>query len=94
MEILFVCQGNVGRSQMAESIFHMLTEGRHGVRSAGTRVVKDDDHSREGETLKETENSVYILLVLSEIGIDASSRIRTQITPELGRKAGGLRIMG
>ncbi len=39
-EILFVCQGNVDRSQMAEAYYNHLT-GRDGATSAGIDDVAD-----------------------------------------------------
>ncbi|TSC63254.1 MAG: arsenate reductase [Parcubacteria group bacterium Athens0416_74] len=45
MKVLFVCEGNVGRSQMAEGIFRELSHGKHEAFSAGTLVIKGDDHA-------------------------------------------------
>ena len=36
MNVLFVCVENAGRSQMAEGLFALLADGRHGARSAGS----------------------------------------------------------
>lgn len=93
MNILFVCQGNVGRSQMAEAIFNTLTHGGHEVVSAGTRVIKGDDTSRVGQILKETESSGNVLAVLSEIGIDGAHLKRKPLTPEMVEHADKVIVM-
>lgn len=38
--VLFVCLHNAGRSQISEALFGRATEGRHEVRSAGTRPAE------------------------------------------------------
>jgi arsenate reductase len=35
--VLFVCEHNAGRSQMAQALFERAAEGRHDARSAGTQ---------------------------------------------------------
>jgi arsenate reductase len=41
MNVLFVCVQNAGRSQMAEALFRAAADGRHAVRSAGTRPAAE-----------------------------------------------------
>ena len=83
MKILFVCRGNVGRSQMAEVIFKQLND-KHEVLSAGTKVVSTDGESRHGQSLKELlpagEN---VILALREQGIEVAQNTRTQLSPEM-----------
>lgn len=84
MKILFVCRGNVGRSQFAEAIFKQLNN-QHEVLSAGTKVVSKDGQSRHGQTLKELlpagEN---VILALEQRGIIGSGEYaRTQLSPEM-----------
>lgn len=78
MKVLFVCQGNVGRSQMAEAIYN----DRHPdaeVRSAGTRV----DEVAAGSSIGDTASALHVLAVMREVGIDLSRKTRTAVTPEL-----------
>lgn len=49
MKILFVCRGNVARSQMTEKIYNTLTRS-HDAQSAGTQA------EFEGETLADRKN--------------------------------------
>ncbi len=75
MNILFVCSGNVGRSQMASILFEAAAHGRHHARSAGTDVFE-----KEGQTLGSLAVANEVLAVLDEIGVDARARTRTQVT--------------
>ena len=47
MNILFLCKANVGRSQMAESLFGILS--RHNVMSAGSDVKKEDEGKKKNK---------------------------------------------
>jgi arsenate reductase len=40
MNVLFVCIQNAGRSQMAEALFGLAADGRHGARSAGSNPAE------------------------------------------------------
>lgn len=70
MNILFVCKANVGRSQMAESWFGVLS--KHNVKSAGTNVNGD-----EGKELHE-----YVIGCMKELRCDLSGHYRKQLTRE------------
>jgi arsenate reductase len=61
MNVLFVCIGNAGRSQISEALFSRATQGRHEARSAGTRPAA----------------SVHPVVVeaMAELGIDLSARV-------------------
>lgn len=84
MNILFICRGNVGRSQMAEAIFNKKYKGVHSATSAGTLVRSKEGESRHGQKLKDLLPAAKeVLDVLSEIGIDASEYERTQLSPEM-----------
>ncbi len=93
MKVLFVCEGNVGRSQMAEAIFNKLTGNAHEVSSAGTYVIKGDDHSRVGKVLAETRGAENVLAVLNEIGVDASRAVRKPLTQALVEDAEKIVVM-
>jgi len=88
MKILFVCAGNVARSQMAGALFESLSE--HEGISAGTNVG-----DAEGQTLGERARdpigpdigNIVLELMLQE-GMDLSTKVRNQVTPELVESAG------
>lgn len=83
MKILFICRGNVGRSQMAAEVFKQLNNN-HEILSAGTKVVSPTTgESRHGQILKDTKGAENTIFVLQERGIDASGNRRTQLNPKL-----------
>jgi len=75
-EILFICSGNVGRSQMAEAFWNGLSKNYHAS-SAGTSVGE-----REGEHLHG-----YVLDAMRELNYDLSERVRKQLTQDMVRDA-------
>jgi len=93
MKVLFVCEGNVGRSQMAEGIFRELSHGKHEAFSAGTLVIKGDDSSRVGKKLGDTVGAENVLAALKEIGVDASEYVRKPVTQELVESADTVVVM-
>ena len=77
MKILFICKGNVGRSQMAEALMkksHPEVE----VISAGTQLSGPEQPI--GELVP---NIQEVLDVMNEEGIDVSSYVRKQLTEEM-----------
>jgi len=87
MNILFICRGNVGRSQMAEAIFNILPKNNqknsHNISSAGTRVIDKDGVSQHGQMLKDLPAAKYVVDVLHERGIEVAENSRTQLNPEM-----------
>lgn len=81
MQVLFICGGNVARSQMAEAIFNDSAKGRRTASSAGTKVTAE----REGQKLKDKD--MNIVTVMQEIGIDVSNCERKMFTLEMFEKA-------
>lgn len=79
MKILFVCRGNVGRSQIAETIFNQRTSGKHHAFSAGTWVKNKEGVSMHGKKLHEFDAAKEVILSLQEIGIDSRENKRDQI---------------
>jgi protein-tyrosine-phosphatase len=79
MNILFVCRGNVGRSQMAEALLRERLPLLN-IQSVGTRVFDKEGNSKEGEKLHEREGAHVVIQVLRELGINAENAKRNQIT--------------
>jgi arsenate reductase len=87
MNILFVCKGNVGRSQIAEALFVELSPEEHAVSSAGTDV------SAEGQKLGDFEPAQVVIDSLKEIGVEVSQKARNQLTPEMVEHADRIIVM-
>lgn len=94
MKILFVCQANVGRSQMAKLIFNKLAGGNHIATSAGIKVIdKATGKNCEGQAIKDVPAAENALRVLKEIGIDAGEQTRHQVTAEDAARADMVVVM-
>lgn len=78
MKILFVCRGNVGRSQMAAALLQKYTDNRLEVASAGTKLSGPEQPI--GELMPATNE---VIEVMNEIGVDVSNNLRRQITEEM-----------
>jgi arsenate reductase len=61
MNVLFVCIGNAGRSQMSEALFTRAAPGRHEARSAGTQPA---EHVHP-----------EVVQAMRELGVDLSDRV-------------------
>lgn len=77
MKILFVCKGNVGRSQIAEVLYKNL-HPEASVFSAGTAISGPEQPI--GELMPGIRE---VLDVMQEEGIDVSGNIRKQLTEEM-----------
>lgn len=75
VRVLFVCRGNVGRSQAASGLYNNLYPGESD--SAGTRPNHPE------LTVGEISKSKNIVVVMDELGIDIAKNARQLITPEL-----------
>ena len=93
MKILFVCTGNVGRSQIAEAIFNSLTKGKHTAVSAGTRVFDSEGVSQQGQKLHERESAKEVIESLKKVGFDVSNNQRDQVTKEMAENADRIVVM-
>lgn len=82
MKILFVCRGNVGRSQMAAALYKKLAP-HHEVVSAGTKVKNKEGESRHGVLLKDTKGAEKVIDTLKEEGVDVGLAQRTQLSPDM-----------
>lgn len=87
MKVLFVCRGNVGRSQIAEAIFNKHAPVSLISISAGTKVINKDGTSAEGERLVNRYGAKDVLAVLHEIDIDAALATRKQVTEKMVQEA-------
>ena len=72
-EVLFVCERNAGRSQMAAAIAHHLSNGWVGVRSAGSQPDEQIDP--------------VVVEAMSELGIDVTQEFPKPLTDEVLRAA-------
>lgn len=96
MKVLFVCNGNVARSQIAETIFNHIS-GDHQATSAGTAVRHLDV---EGQTLKAHSQDPnapvtpgIVLGLMLEQGFDLSNNVRNQVTSEMVDEAERIILM-
>jgi protein-tyrosine-phosphatase len=87
--VLFVCHGNVARSQFAEALLQQ--RGVAGVSSAGTCVPND----REGNELANdgTTAARVVDYFRTITGIDISTKRRKMVTPELAEGADVIVVM-
>lgn len=75
MNVLFVCGGNIGRSQMAMEYFKRLSDGKTA--SAGTQVAM------ENERIGDRVDAQNVLESMREDEIDMSSNTRITLIPEM-----------
>jgi protein-tyrosine-phosphatase len=80
MKVLFVCTQNVGRSQIAASMYNTLAINGHAD-AAGTRV--DDEDETIGELAKSHTAAWNVLSVMNEIGVDLWHRKRRKVTKDM-----------
>lgn len=66
--VLFVCIGNAGRSQMAQAFLEALGGDRHAARSAGTRP--------------EAHVHPEVVEVMGELGFDLTQRVPRKLEPQ------------
>jgi arsenate reductase (thioredoxin) len=72
-EVLFVCERNAGRSQMAAALAHHLSNGWVGVRSAGSHPDEEIDP--------------VVVEAMKELGIDVSQEFPKPLTDDVLRAA-------
>jgi len=93
MKVLFVCRGNVGRSQIAEAIFKQLTAEKYPVESAGTEARGSEGKDLDGMILKDRVSSKYAIECLKEIGVDISDNLIKRLTPEMVESSDKIIVM-
>ncbi len=72
MKILFVCRGNIGRSQMGMEFYNKLHG--NGAESAGTIVEPDK------QRLGDRPGARVVIEAMRELGIDMRNNISSQLT--------------
>jgi protein-tyrosine-phosphatase len=81
MKILFICRGNVGRSQMAKALANKYLS--IDAMSAGTRVPTEGP-GKEGMHLEDIPVAAPVIRCLREMeGIDVSRSQNKQLTPAM-----------
>lgn len=75
MNLLFICLGNVARSQMAEG-FGKKYYSKHNIFSAGFSPINGFEGKKVGDFKRVTES-------MADKGIDVSNQIIKGITPDL-----------
>ena len=93
MKILFICRGNVGRSQIAEAFFNEFAAGKHIASSCGTITYTKEGESRHGQKLKDLKAAGEVVNSLKELGLDISENKIEQITEEVVRDAAKVVVM-
>jgi protein-tyrosine-phosphatase len=85
MNVLFVCIANVGRSQVAEAYFKLVS--CHDATSAGT--LADETLARSNLPSRQLKDSPKRRSVgyMSQYGVDISEHERTQLTPAMVAQA-------
>ena len=83
MKILFVCRGNVARSQMAEAYYNFLTK----TKDASSAGVLDFTPLKYGRPVKE------VIQVMKEDGIDISQQNVKFITEEMVKESDRIFVM-
>jgi protein-tyrosine-phosphatase len=94
MKILFVCRGNVGRSQIAEALLKKELKDVEVVEVSNNPLV-DIEVMSAGTLLSEPEQAIgeltpaidNVVDVMKEVGVDVSKNFRTQITEEMANDA-------
>lgn len=81
MKILYICKGNVGRSQIAEGLSRKLHPEIEAI-SAGTKISGPEEPI--GNLLP---NIQEVLDVMSEEGVDVSGYARKQLTEAMAQEA-------
>jgi protein-tyrosine-phosphatase len=83
MKILFICRGNVSRSQIAEAYYNHFTKSD----DASSAGILDFTPSKYGHPAEE------VVKVMKEDGIDISQQIVKFITEEMVNKADRIFVM-
>ena len=75
MNVLFICQANIGRSQAAMEFYNQLVPGKGA--SAGTLV------DLPGQRIGDRPGAANAILVMKEHGVEMSDNTRRQVTEDM-----------
>jgi len=90
MKVLFICNANVGRSQVAEALFNKLSV--HESVSAGTRA--DEIVSRRNPASRSLKDAgSRTISYMREEGLDVSEKLRDQLTSKMVQEADRVIVM-
>ena len=78
IKILFLCRGNVGRSQIAEALLRKMVGDSFEIVSAGVKLSGPEQPIKE---LAPATN--HVIHVMKEEGVDISNSARKQVTQEM-----------
>lgn len=81
MKVLFVCRGNVARSQMGAALYNKLTNS-HDADSAGTQVGTVYENERLTDR-KARIGSSFAVDVMQKHGLHPERMFQTQLTKEM-----------
>ena len=90
MKVLFVCNANVGRSQIAEALFNKLSV--HESVSARTRAEETVSRTKPASRSLKDAGSRTISFMREE-GVDVSEKLRDQLTSEMVQEADKVIVM-
>ena len=82
MKVLFVCNANIGRSQVAQAYFYNLTQ--HDSDCAG--INADEATARRNlpsRKMKDVPGQRSVHYIRREFGVDIAEKERQQLTPEM-----------
>lgn len=82
-KILFICQANIGRSQMAEAFYNQMTSSN----DATSAACEDLRKKYGGKITKE------IIETMNEVGLDLSQKQMKPVTPEMVKNAGKIVVL-
>lgn len=88
MKVLFVCEGNINRSQMAEAFLREI-KPEIEIQSAGTRVTPEKD----GQKVKDVSSGRGIN-AMKDVGIDTAEQTVNLLTPQMIEWADKVILLG
>ena len=78
MKVLFICNANIGRSQVAHAYFKTLS--KHHSTSAGIAV---DEMKLASKKLKDSPNQRSVQYIKKKFGVDIGEKEKQQLVPEM-----------
>jgi len=76
MKVLFVCKGNVGRSQMMAALFTKYS----GLKADSAGINVNENNNQKIKTIPLAEP---VIRFMKNEGIDVSENVRKQLTPDM-----------